>query len=105
MPEKIRIITNNQYRLLLSYWELTDAQRAQVDNEYSTLNQSIREEELYFVYKTRVHCLCDYMDVRGRMAVDIFPGWDGYTNDTFFSGILIKFNADLDAVKVGWFYS
>lgn len=34
-----------------------------------------------------------------------FPGWDGYLNDTYFSGNVIKISKDGERYQIGYFYT
>ena len=34
-----------------------------------------------------------------------FRGWDGYANDTYFSGTIIKLSSDGERYKIGRYYN
>lgn len=87
----MKIKTNNQWRELLNWYDLTEAQQADFDYNGA-------DEGSYFMYKGRVHALAEYV----RWNVD---GWHGACNDTYFSGTCIKVSNCGDAVIVGYYYS
>ena len=102
----ITITTNNHRREIVYWWELSDSER----NEFDWIKCSVtltEDEAEFFRYKGDVYCLSDIM----RVPDGMFPGWDGYENDTFFSGILVKYpveewgEIDSDHVIVGMYYS
>jgi len=40
-----------------------------------------------------------------HVVYPVFRGWDGYMNDAYSSGILIKLSSDGERYKIGRFYS
>jgi hypothetical protein len=59
----------------------------------------------FFKYRGSFYHLQDFMRVVNESTGDLV-GWDGYMNDTFFSGTVIKFtDNDCDSVIVGRYYS
>lgn len=56
----------------------------------------------FFRYRNYWYHLSDFM----RVPKDAFPGkWNGYLNDSYFSGVVIQVSNDGEAYKVGTFYS
>ena len=105
------IITNNHTRDLL-YWEqLTDAER----KEFDWIDASQQQDDQFFRYKGWVYSTADFMSLHNKFCTsqacrDAFPGWDGYSNNTFFSGILVKYPIDefgdcQEGIIVGTFYA
>lgn len=66
------------------------------------------EDKSYFVYKGQKYTLSDFAAVHNKAWNPNPPQWmlpfDGYLSDTFFSGILIKYNEENETVKVYRFY-
>jgi hypothetical protein len=66
------------------------------------------EDKSYFVYKGQKYELRDFCAVHNKMWNPNPPQWmlpfDGYLSDTFFSGILIKYDEENETVKVYTFY-
>ena len=84
--------------MLLTYWDLTQQERKDVADWEGA------EEEDYVRYKGWVYNLSEFM----WCPPGVLEGWDGYQNDTFFSGILVKWAKEdsyCDGVIMGWFYS
>lgn len=102
----MKVITNNHRRDIVYWHELTDAEKTDFDwiTDSDTMSTDGAE---FFRYKGDVYCLSDFMRDDGNH----FPGWDGYTNDSFYSGVLVRYpiedrgDIDSDHVIVGWFYS
>jgi len=99
---ELKIITNNQYRPVLYWDELTTKEQ----EEYAYLNDSESGEEVndcsFFRYREGCYFLGDFMRVDNNAP---FKGWDGYHSDGFFSGVLVKYSSCGDAVKVGRYFS
>ena len=109
----MKIITNNHVRDILYWWDLTDKEKLEFD--WITDNKDHDPDEFqFFKYKDWIYCLSDFLrygkgSLMGQLPND-FNGWDSYTSDSFFSGILIKFpdrnNWDLEnGIIVGWYCS
>ena len=97
----MKIITNNHYRPILSWHELTDNEK----NEYCDAYEDV-ENSFFFRYRDYCYDLNDFLRVNdslhGRGQKHEMYGWDGYKNDTFFSSVLVKFSNDHECVKVGF---
>lgn len=99
----ITVITNNQPRLLLSWDELTEKEQGEFD--YLKTEEERGSVE-FFRYLGRVFDYCEFTLPPGPLLKE----WDGYINDTYFSGICIRHPktgpdaGSLDHVIVGrWF--
>ena len=91
------IKTNNQYRDILSAYELSEAELS----EFDYLEEG---EGSFFRYKGEVYDLGEFM-VWGNPTSPCHEGWDGYKSDSFFSGLVVKYSADFEQVKIGLFLS
>ena len=107
----MKIITNNHVRDILNWWDLTDKEKLEFD--WITDNEDNNPDDFQFIkYKDWIYCLSDFLrypSMWGSLP-DEFNGWDSYTSDSFFSGILIKFpdpdNWDYEnGIIIGWYYS
>lgn len=90
----MKIITNNQPRLLLYGYELTDKERQDFDYLEDIDSHS------FLKYKGAIYDVSEFMIVDN----DYLKGWDGYSSDSYFSGILIKY-IDSDHVIVARYCS
>lgn len=81
----MEITTNNQWRDLLHWHELTEKEQ----NEFiGLMSLESCEEQMYTRYKNWVTCLGDYMQIDSNSS---FPKqWHAYHSDSFFSGTLIE---------------
>lgn len=89
----MKIITNNHFRDVLYAFELTEKELQQFD-------YLPEGEGSFFRYKGQVYDLGEFM----RWDNPSSPtrgGWDGFRSDSFFSGIVVKYDEDCERVKVG----
>ena len=93
----LTIKTNNAPRLMLYANELTAQERTNFDymDDIDTGN--------FFRYKGRVYSTDEFMRVDDNS--DFLGGWDGYSSDSYFSGVLIKVCDDTDYIIVGSYYN
>lgn len=61
------------------------------------------ELEACFKYKGNTYFLSEFMRI--EPYIKDFKGYDGYLNDTYFSGVVIRLNEEGDAVQAYMFYS
>lgn len=96
----MKIITNNQPRPLLSWWDLSDKEKAEFDWLETEEEQCSAD---FFRYKGQVYCLDEFSHITSSHDLS---GWDGIYNNSFFSGVLIKYIHGLDdEIVVGHYYS
>lgn len=96
----MKIITNNQPRPLLSWYDLTEKERQDFDWPGSEEEQW---STVFFRYKSQVWCLDEFVR---NLPNGMFSGWDGHSATSAFSGVLIKFIHGLDdEIVVGRCYS
>ena len=103
---EVHIITNHHWRPLLSWFELSEKQRAWVKREHDWLEDcelSSFEDETYLPYRDWIYCLSDFE--RPGNNPPTWLDWDGYLSDSFFSGIMIRLSEDCDAYQIATFYS
>ena len=98
----IKIISNYHWRELLSYYELSDMERALADDYHDWVSDP--GDHLYFVYKGHVYILADFMRIEHHPDGD-FSSWHGYASDSFFSGTLVRLSDCGDSVQVGRYLS
>lgn len=97
MKNTPQIITNNHVRELRYFFELTESEQKIVKREFDWIDSSDSvswDEELFIKYLDVWYCLSDFMNVHNTVYCPNPPkwlkSWTGYTNDSFFSGVLIK---------------
>jgi hypothetical protein len=91
----ISIISNNQERPVIDWHDLTPKQQ-------SEFNYDSAEESQFVIYKNWPYDVAEFMAVRHN---DELSAWHGYSSDSFFSGVLIKFISDCDTVIMGRYTS
>ena len=90
----MEIKSDRKWHNFKDWAELTDKQKAELDY--------IKDEyESVLVYRGHPYALCDFM----RPDSGLFPGWDGYSSDSFFSGVVIKISGDGDQYQIGTYIS
>ena len=103
---ELKVITNNQPRLLIYGYELTETEKA----EFDYIDPEELETHDFFRYKGQVYDPGEFQTTRGLPEDNPIRAWDGYQNDSFFSGIVIKYpreewgDYDTERIIVGWFY-
>ena len=89
----MEIKTNHRPRPILSAYELTEKEAL----EFDYIEPG---EGSFFRYRGQVYSLEEFM-VWDNPASPTGQQWDGYRGDSYFSGIVVKYVEDGDAVKVG----
>ena len=101
------IITNNKPRDIIYGYELPhyfkgDKLESVLSDLYYYTDDELQDAML-FIYKGDVYDLGEFMRI-DKFAPQEFQGWDGYSNDSFFSGTLVKYTDD-NMVIVAQYYS
>lgn len=91
---EVTIITNNQPRGILYGFQLPKKYR----KEFDYLTDEEYGDQAFFIYKNQAYDLCEFI------RSENFKKWDGYSSDSFFSGVLIKIVDEGESVIVGWYY-
>ena len=112
----MQIKTNNQPRPVIYWYDLTDAERAELDYiDTDTAQDDFRG----FRYKGAVYDLGEFSAICTRSqqarsqysfahtAEDDSPlaAWHGIQTDSYFSGVVVRYSDDFDTVTVGRAYS
>lgn len=96
----MKIISNNQPRPLLGWWDLSDKEQ----REFGWLeSEEDRYSAVFFRYKGQAYCLDEFVrtDTGGSLS-----DWDGVHATSAFSGVLVKYIHGLDdEIVVGRCYS
>lgn len=88
------IKTNKHYRPILTWYDLTDKEQADIIDDYDTV-----QESSFFRYKGQVYDLNDFM--REPCEVD-GQTWDASHGTSYFSGVVINLSNDGDSIQVGY---
>jgi hypothetical protein len=94
----LRITTNHVPRDVIDAWELSPAERAEFDYIDWPAVEDGRESASFIRYRGDLVDLGEFMRVEGAAPLD---GWDGYSSDSFFSGLVVRFVDDGERVIVG----
>jgi hypothetical protein len=98
MSDKLKIMTNNQPRDILTWHDLSEKERAGFDY----LDSEEKQDGASFVrYRKWVYDLGEFMRCSDHWPVC----WHGYSSDSFFSGTLIRYVDDNERVIMGWYCS
>jgi hypothetical protein len=95
MTDRLTIKTNNVPRDVLYWFDLSDKERKDFDY--------IKDDEspTFFRYRGNVYDLGEFM----RHAFPDLSGWDGYSPDSYFSGVVVRFVDDYDRVVCGTYFA
>lgn len=92
----MNITTNNQYREFIYWQDLSEKEQ----KDFDWIKEQEQEEHTFFRYKGRIYSLSEFL-----FCTNTPPGWSSYSNDTYFSGIVIAISEDGDSVKCGTWYN
>lgn len=96
----VKIITNNVPRLLLDSYELSVKEREEFDYLDWDKLEAGEDSATFFRYKGRTYDLSEFMVFSSPDGWH--DGWNGYSSDSFFSGVVIRMCADdNDRIVVG----
>lgn len=98
----MKIITNHHERFLKYVNEVP----RQVINDYDHLDED-EAFDGWIQYRDRWYHLSDFMGINhlNTPTPTEFDGWHAYLNDSFFSGVVIKFSDDCESYSIGLFLS
>lgn len=96
---KLTLKTDHKYRDLVSYFDLPDSVKPDFDYVDNDDYGSYR----FFRYKRHWYDVNEFLNVSSHL--NVFKGWHGYSTDSYFSGIVVKFDDDFERVKVGTYFS
>lgn len=88
--------TNNQQRPTIQWFELTDAQKADLD---WLDTEELQDDFTGFVYKGQVYDLSDFTVLDDENYT--VKGWHGVLGESAFSAVVIKISSCNDFVTVG----
>ena len=94
----VTIKTNNQWRDLVYR---SDVPAGVLRDQFDHLS----EEEVsdgFFFYRNYWYHISDFMRIEHNEAL---KGWDGYSSDSYFSGVVIKLSSDGEQYMAGTYFS
>jgi hypothetical protein len=98
----LTIKTNNVYRSTIDAYQLSEKER----KEFSYLNWKAIDEgsdnATFFKYKKQLYDLGEFMCVPDNSG---FSAWHGYSSNSYFSGVLVRYSKDFESVLIGTYYS
>jgi len=99
----LEITTNGQTRDLIPFFSLTEKEQ----KEFDYIKGDDQFDNRIFRYRDYVYDVTEFIriDPVTLLHHPEMAGWDGMQSDTFFSGVLVKFSADLEAVIVATYFS
>lgn len=100
----LRIKTDHKYKNPIYGYELTAKEK--LDFDY--LSAEELETREFLRYRNNVYDLGDFMRIDPQYSFNCeneFHKWDGYISDSFFSGILIKWDTECERVKIATYFS
>jgi hypothetical protein len=103
--DSLTVITNNVPRNVVDAYELTDAERAEFDYIDWPAVERGESSPTFIRYKGELLDLGEFMTTYGMPEFSPLTRWDGYHNDSFFSGTLIRYCDDFERVVVARFFA
>lgn len=101
----MNIRTNNVPRQLLYLCDFNATDQDKIRKQYDWMEPEDLEYNFgFFKYRNCYYHLQDFMRASGDATGDLCA-WDGYSNDSFFSGVVIKLCDDNESVVVGTYFA
>lgn len=107
MDRAVNIITNGHERPVIEAHELTQKERKEFDYmDWDALDAG-EERETFFRYKGELYDIGEFMYIDPSMYPSHWglEGWHGIKNESFFSGMLLKYSEDTEYVIVARYYT
>jgi hypothetical protein len=98
----LTVKTNNVPREVTYGMYFWGSLRQELRAQFDYLTEEEFDDMKFFNYKSYWYCFGDFMHLDSNSAFD--RKWNGYSSDSYFSGVLIKDNYD-GTVVVGRYYS
>lgn len=94
----MKITTNNVPRDIMNSWDLTPAEREEFDFIDWDAAEAGNDNPEFFRYKGDLHYLGDFQrwseGPNGGSMPEELLRWDGYSSDSFHSGLLVRYAGD-----------
>lgn len=87
----MKIISNSQRRPLRCYLELPE--KVRLSGDFAYIDEEQTHDPRFFYYKGNYYDTGD-CEFPGTPEQNPFSRWDGYFSETFFSGIVFKFDRE-----------
>ena len=100
----LTIKTNHRPRDLQTIFDYSIPQQVKIRKQFDYYSEEELAELALFDYKGSIYSLDDFMWLEGINPLKV-QGWEGYSSDTYFSGVVVKFTEDNEQVIVGTYYS
>lgn len=89
----MKIVTNNQHRPILFWWDLTEKERQKFDY----LDSATATSQEFVRYNGELYDLGEFI------RTDI-PGWDRVQAHSYFNGMLIRYGKHYETVQIARYY-
>ena len=100
----LTIKTNNRPRDLQTIWDFSIPQQVKIRKQFDYYSEEELAELTLFSYRDTIYNLNDFMRMEGSNPLKE-QGWEGYSSDSYFSGVCVRFTNDNEQVIVGTYYS
>ena len=100
----LTIKTNHRPRDLQTIFDYSIPQQVKIRKQFDYCTEEELAELMLFSYRDTIYNLNDFMRMEGSNPLKE-QGWEGYSSDSYFSGVVVKFTDDYEQVIVGTYYS
>ena len=100
----LKIKTNNRPRDLQTIFDYSIPQQVKIRKQFDYCTEEELAELALFDYKGTIYNLNDFMRMEGDNPLKE-QGWEGYSSDSYFSGVCLRFTEDNEQVIVGTYLS
>jgi hypothetical protein len=100
--DKPTIKTDRKWKDFIYGYQLTEKEKNDLDYRKWDDPEDDCRSMSFFRYHGNIYDLGEIMRLDDKT---LFPGWHGYSSDTYFSGIVIKVSNDGERYQVGYYFS
>lgn len=103
----VEIVTNNHWRPVIPWYELTLDQRSEFDYLHWQDMENGLDYAEFVAFKGQLYYVNDFVEagIGNSQRPEWLKGWDNYMSDSFFSGLVIRYNGDGTEVVIGTYYA
>jgi len=101
----VKITTNNNQRPIIDGYQLSMSAKAEFDYlDWEAIKEG-NDSASFFRYKGQLYDLGEFQRLSDLPSLSPLQGWDGYLSDSYFSGLVVKYTADMEGIIVGSYYA
>lgn len=101
----MNVITNHVPRDIVYDYELSELERKDFDYHNWDAIERGEDSASFIRYRGEIYDLGEFSTTRRLPEFSELCKWDGYINDSYFSGIVVRYVENFERVVVGRFFA